>query len=61
MSPKPTVLGHAQYPKTVFVGAEVHIRDDTMPTVNFALAVEGVGWSSPDYFPMLVLRPVFGN
>ena len=61
VSPKPTGLGRALYPKTDFVGAEVRIRDDTMPTVNFALAVEGVGWSSPDYFPMLVLQSVFGN
>ena len=58
---KPTGLGRAQYPKTDFVGAEVRIRDDTMPTVNFAIAVEGAGWSSPDYFPLLVLQSVFGN
>jgi len=31
------------------------------PQSTFALAVEGVGWSSPDYFPMLVLQSVFGN
>ncbi len=43
------------------MGAEVRIRDNTIPTVNFALAIEGVGWSSPDYFPMLVLLSVFGN
>ncbi len=55
VSPKLTVLGPALYPKTHFVGAEVGIQDDTMPTVNFALAVEGVGWSSPDYFPMPML------
>src|SRR5258706_10797966 len=40
--------------------AEVRIRGDTIPTVNIALAVEGVGWTSPDYFPMLVVRSVFG-
>ncbi len=56
-----TALGRALYPKTDFVGADVRIRDDTMPTVNFARAVEGVGWSSPDYFPMPVLHSVFGN
>ena len=61
VSPNPTGLGRVLYPKTDFVGAEVRIRDDTMPTVNFAIAVEGVGWSSPDYFPMLVLQSIFGN
>src|SRR5258706_9258240 len=61
VTPKPTVLGRALYPKTDFVGAEVRTRDDTMPTINFALAAEGVEWSSPDYFPMLMLQSVFGN
>jgi mitochondrial-processing peptidase subunit beta len=32
-----------------------------MPTANIAIAVEGVGWKSPDYFPMLVLQSIFGN
>ncbi|PWN30798.1 putative MAS1-mitochondrial processing peptidase beta chain precursor [Jaminaea rosea] len=46
---------------TKFVGSEVRIRDDTQPTCNFAIAVEGVSWSSPDYFPMLVLQSIMGN
>jgi mitochondrial-processing peptidase subunit beta len=29
--------------------------------VNVAIAVEGVGWSSPDYFPMMVMQSIFGN
>jgi len=32
-----------------------------MSTANIAIAVEGVGWRSPDYFPMLVLQSIFGN
>jgi len=44
-----------------FMGAEVRVRDDTLPTANIALAVEGVSWRSPDYFPMLVLQSIFGN
>jgi hypothetical protein len=31
----------------------VHICDDTTPTAHVTIAVEGVGWSSPDYFPMM--------
>lgn len=54
-------LGRNVHPKTRFTGTEVRIRDDTMPTANIALAVEGVGWSSPDYFPMLVMQSIFGN
>ena len=54
-------LGQGSGPKTQFVGSEVRIRDDTSSTANIALAVEGVSWKSPDYFPMLVLQSIMGN
>lgn len=60
-SSKPIPLGQAAHGKTVFSGADVRIRDDTMPTLNFAIAVEGVGWKSPDYFPMMVMSSIMGN
>jgi len=47
--------------KTDFVGSDVRVRDDTMSTANIAIAVEGVGWNSPDYYPMLVMQSIFGN
>ena len=47
--------------KTDFVGSDVRVRNDTSPTCNFAIAVEGVGWNSPDYYPMLVMQSIFGN
>ncbi|GAC76356.1 G protein beta subunit-like protein [Moesziomyces antarcticus T-34] len=61
VSQSPIKLGQSSSPKTGFVGSEVRIRDDTSPTCNFALAVEGVSWKSPDYFPMLVLQSIMGN
>jgi len=61
ISPKPIPLGRLSHPKTSFVGSEVRIRDDNMPTANIAIAVEGVGWSSPDYYPMMVMQSIFGN
>ncbi|ORY35694.1 putative mitochondrial processing peptidase beta subunit mitochondrial precursor [Naematelia encephala] len=60
-SSNPVPLGGQARPQTQFVGAEVRVRDDTMPTCNFAIAVEGVGWKSPDYWPMLVMSSIFGN
>jgi len=60
-SSNPIALGQAGQPKTIFSGAEVRIRDDTSPTLNFAIAVEGVGWKSPDYFPMMVMSSIMGN
>jgi processing peptidase subunit beta len=61
VSPNPIPLGRLAHSKTKFVGSEVRIRDDELPTANIALAVEGVSWSSPDYFPMMVMQSIFGN
>lgn len=47
--------------KPDFVGSEVRIRDDTIPTANIAIAVEGVSWSDDDYFPALVAQAIVGN
>ncbi|GAA99099.1 uncharacterized protein L969DRAFT_103147 [Mixia osmundae IAM 14324] len=61
-SANPLPLGQlAPAKKSDFIGSDVRIRDDTMPTINLAIAVEGVGWSSPDYFNMLVMQSIFGN
>ncbi|KAI9837027.1 MAG: hypothetical protein M1819_000676 [Sarea resinae] len=44
-----------------FVGSEVRIRDDTIPTANIAIAVEGVSWKDDDYFTALVTQAIVGN
>ncbi|OJD10408.1 mitochondrial-processing peptidase subunit beta [Blastomyces percursus] len=44
-----------------FVGSEVRLRDDTIPTANIALAVEGVSWKDDDYFTALVTQAIVGN
>lgn len=44
-----------------FVGAEVRLRDDTLPQAHIAIAVEGVSWSSPDYYTALVAQAIIGN
>ncbi|KAF5362906.1 hypothetical protein D9758_007134 [Tetrapyrgos nigripes] len=62
VSPSPIPLGRiSEARKPSFVGSEVRIRNDEIPTANIAIAVEGVGWSSPDYFPMMVMQSIFGN
>ncbi|KAF7301050.1 hypothetical protein MIND_00668900 [Mycena indigotica] len=60
-SPTPIRLGTSSQPKPSFVGSEVRLRDDELGLAHIAIAVEGVGWSSPDYFPMMVLQSIFGN
>ncbi|KAI0265610.1 Metalloenzyme, LuxS/M16 peptidase-like protein [Gloeopeniophorella convolvens] len=53
VSPSPIPLGRKAHPKPAFIGSEVRVRDDDLSTAHIAVAVEGVGWSSPDYYPML--------
>lgn len=47
--------------KPDFVGSDVRIRDDTIPTANIAIAVEGVSWKDDDYFTGLVTQAIVGN
>jgi mitochondrial-processing peptidase subunit beta len=47
--------------KADFMGSDVRVRDDAMPTANIALAVEGVSWNSEDYFTALVAQAIVGN
>ena len=51
----------AQKRKPDFVGSEVRLRDDTMPTAHIAIAVEGVSWNDDDYFTALVTQAIVGN
>jgi len=61
VSPNPIPLGRKAHRKPDFVGSEVRVRDDGIQTAHIAVAVEGVSWSSPDYYPMLVMQSIFGN
>lgn len=44
-----------------FVGSDIRVRDDTIPTANIAIAVEGVSWNDDDYFTALVTQAIVGN
>ena len=47
--------------KADFVGSDIRVRDDTVPTANIAIAVEGVSWNDDDYFTALVTQAIVGN
>ncbi|KAI1609079.1 mitochondrial-processing peptidase subunit beta [Exophiala viscosa] len=47
--------------KPNFIGSEVRIRDDTIPSAHIAIAVEGVSWRDDDYFTALVTQAIVGN
>ncbi|EDV29727.1 uncharacterized protein TRIADDRAFT_63547 [Trichoplax adhaerens] len=49
-------LTHCRY-----TGSEILVRDDNMPLAHIAIAVEGCGWTHPDYFPLLVANAIIGN
>ncbi|KAJ5858853.1 hypothetical protein N7534_004130 [Penicillium rubens] len=55
-------IPHEQLKRTPeFIGSEVRLRDDTIPSAHIALAVEGVSWKDDDYFTALVTQAIVGN
>ncbi|CAJ0826442.1 12631_t:CDS:2 [Entrophospora sp. SA101] len=60
-SPSPLPLGSGHGEKPSFVGSEVRIRNDELSQAHIALAVESVGWNSPDYYTMLVTQAIIGT
>ncbi|KAJ2136257.1 Mitochondrial-processing peptidase subunit beta, partial [Coemansia sp. D1744] len=44
-----------------FWGSDLRVRNDDIPQAHIALAVQGVGWTDPDYFSMLTLQSLIGN
>lgn len=56
-----SAVAAAQKQKPEFIGSEVRLRDDTLPTANIAIAVEGVSWKDDDYFTALVTQAIVGN
>jgi len=44
-----------------FTGSLISERDDTLGLAHIALAIEGVGWSHPDYFTFMVFQTIVGS
>jgi len=44
-----------------FVGSMVHVRNEDIHLVHTAVAVESVGWSSPDYIVFMLLQTLVGS
>ncbi|KAG9286824.1 hypothetical protein G9A89_012374 [Geosiphon pyriformis] len=63
LPPSENPYGHdiARGEKPPFTGSEVRVRNDDLPQAHIAIAVEGVGWNSPDYYPMLVAQSIIGT
>ncbi|KAJ3191706.1 hypothetical protein HDU67_005755, partial [Dinochytrium kinnereticum] len=49
------------YGKPKFMGSDVRASVADHPTAHVAMAVEGVSWTSPDYWPLLVAQSVVGS
>lgn len=43
-----------------YTGSDIRIRDDDMPFIYAAIAVEGAGWDNPDNIPLMVANTVSG-
>lgn len=37
---------------------QIRVRDDDMPLAHVTMAVEGCGWTHPDYFSLMVANMV---
>jgi len=44
-----------------FTGSCVSDRNDDLPYAHFILAVEGCGWTSDDYFPLMLAKTIVGS
>lgn len=44
-----------------FTGSEVRVRDDSLPFVHAAIAVEGCGWTDQDNVPLMVANTLIGS
>lgn len=58
---KTTMSDDEKLPPCRYTGAEVRINDNDMPLAHIALAVEGCGWTNPDYFALMVANMIFGT
>lgn len=47
--------------KPSFTGSEIRIRDDVLPAAHIALAVEGAGYLTPEYFNLLIMQAIIGS
>ncbi|KAI9351128.1 Metalloenzyme, LuxS/M16 peptidase-like protein [Zopfochytrium polystomum] len=47
--------------KPTFVGSELRARYDDQPAAHLILAVEGVSYTNPDYWPLLVAQSLIGS
>jgi processing peptidase subunit beta len=59
--PKESSLGPIKIEPATFTGSEVRIRNDEMDRAHITISVEGVGWTDPDYFPLLVTQSIVGS
>eukprot|EP01112_Ceratiomyxa_fruticulosa_P012180 TRINITY_DN3362_c0_g1_i1.p1 TRINITY_DN3362_c0_g1~~TRINITY_DN3362_c0_g1_i1.p1 ORF type:complete len:468 (-),score=109.65 TRINITY_DN3362_c0_g1_i1:61-1464(-) len=44
-----------------FTGSQVIIRNDDLPLAHIALAVEGVGWTDPEFFTLQLIQILLGS
>jgi processing peptidase subunit beta len=44
-----------------FTGSEIRLRDDLMPHAHVAIAYEGVGWRSADFYTFQVIQAIVGH
>jgi processing peptidase subunit beta len=52
-------LSPKAHSKPNFISLEVCVHNNDIPTTHIAIAIEGISWSLPNYYPMLVMQSIF--
>lgn len=58
--PAKSAFSAASLPAVQYTGSAV-THTDALDDVHVTLAVEGVNWASPDYFPLMVIQNIVGS
>ncbi|KAI3792478.1 hypothetical protein L2E82_06358 [Cichorium intybus] len=45
----------------IFIGSEIHMRDDDMPLAQFAVAFNGASWTDPDSIALMVIQAMLDH
>merc|ERR1712013_5063 len=57
---KPTTK-EGEYHPCPFTGSEVRMQEDQMPFAHVCMAVQGVSWTNPDYFGLMLASMICGQ
>jgi len=55
------ITKEGEYHPCPFTGSEIRIQNDHMPLAHVCMAVQGVSWTNPDYFGLMLASMIVGQ